>query len=139
VKNNLFLPLQYPFHIFIGFPNFFLAAFQSLLFVFLSSFFLPLVHDKTVPSPLFFRSSTPLSPSLFSIIFLSYPFYSSVCPRWTFSDRERNWVLFMSGCFNCIFFNKDVIFYALLHLLVSWKWLFDLYTIRLGLGYLHDH
>jgi hypothetical protein len=45
----------------------------------LSSFFLPLVHDKTVLSPLFFHSSIPLSPSLFSRNFLSYPFHSSVC------------------------------------------------------------
>jgi hypothetical protein len=105
----------------------------------LSSFFHPLVHDKTVPSPLFFDSSVPSFPSLFSRIFLSYPFHSSLCPRWTLPDRERNWLVFMWRRFNCIFVNKDVIFYSLFHLLVSWRWLFDVYTIHSGLGYGHDH
>jgi hypothetical protein len=42
------------------------------------SSFLPPLHVKTVPSSLFFSSSTPLTLSLFSPVSLSHPLYLSI-------------------------------------------------------------
>jgi hypothetical protein len=56
-----------------------LLLFHRFYLSVLSQFFLSAVHDKAVPSSFFFFYSVSFSASLLSRIFLSYPFYSSLC------------------------------------------------------------